>query len=191
MRNWRIVKLVHREIKALLKLSPWVLVSLFLAAVLWRTDLAAISGLFQSPATPTATSELPTPTQGPTELPTEEPTVAPTFTTVVTPTATLTPTQTTATPAPTIELTVTPTGTLATATPQISPTVEAEGTPDESGRYASEDTTLRFDWGVLFDSVALGLSYVWLCCGILLFLSIPVVFVLLSVASKRKQQEEE
>jgi hypothetical protein len=181
MRNRRIVKLVRRETKALLKLGPWVLVSLVLAAVLWRTDLAAISGLFQSPATPTATSEVPTAAPTPSEAPTELPTTAPT------PTATFTPTLTTVPPTPTIEVTLTPTETLATATPALSATVEA----DESGRYASEDATLRFDWGMLFDTVALGLSYLWLCCGILLFLSIPVVFVLLSVASKRKRQEEE
>jgi hypothetical protein len=44
---------------------------------------------------------------------------------------------------------------------------------------------------MLFDSLALLLSYAWLCCGGLLFLAIPLVFVVLWVASKRRQQQEE
>jgi hypothetical protein len=194
MEDRKIVKLVRREIRALLKLSPWVLVSLLFAAVLWHTDLAAFSGLFQSPATPTATSELPTPTETlaptetPTVAPTEEPTVAPAETTVVTPTETLVPTE--AVP-PTAENTATATTAPPSATPQPTATLASGATPDESQRYPDEGQQLKFDWGMLFDSVALGLSYVWLCCGILIFVSIPIIFVILWVMSKRRQQQEE
>jgi hypothetical protein len=44
---------------------------------------------------------------------------------------------------------------------------------------------------MLFDSLALGASYVWLCCGILLLLGIPAVFVALWAASKRRAEQEE
>jgi hypothetical protein len=44
---------------------------------------------------------------------------------------------------------------------------------------------------MLFDSVALLLSYLWLCCGGLLFLAVPLMFVILWVASRRRQEQEE
>jgi hypothetical protein len=178
-------KLLRREVGVWLKLSPWVLVSLLLAALLWRTDIAAVSGLFQSPQTPTATQP---PTVIPTELPTEVPAELPTE--VPTQVPTETPTQT---PLATPTYTSVPTGTLvpASATPVLSPTVEFEATPAGAERYPTEDTSLKFDWGVLFDSLALGISYAWLCCGILLFVSIPVVFVIVWVVSKRRQEQEQ
>jgi hypothetical protein len=86
-----------------------------------------------------------------------------------------------------------PTEATATVTPEASPTVEAtvEPTPDGSQRYADEDSNLKFEWGMLFDSVSLFLSYLWLCCGVLIFLAIPVVFIALWVAGKRRQPPEE
>jgi hypothetical protein len=188
MEKRKTVKLVRQEMRALLRLSPWVLVSLLLAAVLWRTDIAAISGLFQSVQSPvaTATTQPPTPiptlvpTQMPTVLATEAPTVAPTSTQVVTPTATLPPTET-----------ATPVVAPASPTPLTSPTAEPDATVEGSERYPGEDTSLKFDWGMLFDSVALGVSYIWLCCGILLLVSVPIVFVILWVMSKRQQQQQQ
>jgi hypothetical protein len=44
---------------------------------------------------------------------------------------------------------------------------------------------------MLFDSVALGLTYMWLCCGVLVLFGIPVVFVILWVASKRQAQAQD
>jgi hypothetical protein len=197
MEKPNIVKLVRRELRALLKLAPWMLVSLLLAAALWRTDTAAISGLFQSVQSPlpTATALPPTatpteaPTLAPTQAPTEASTVAPTVTEAIIPTATLTPTET-ATPMATATVTGTAT-VVPSATPLSSPSPTLDETPVDSGRYPGEDPTLRFDWGMLFDSVALGVSYVWLCCGVLLLLSIPVVFVILWVVSKRRKEQEE
>lgn len=193
MEKPNIVKLVQRELRALLKLAPWMLVSLLLAAVLWRTDTAAISGLFQSVQSPlpTATALPPTaiPTEAPTLVPTQASTVAPTVTEAITPTATLTATET-ATPTATATATGTAT-VMPSATPLSSPSPALDETPVDSGRYPGEDPTLRFDWGMLFDSVALGVSYVWLCCGVLLLLGIPVVFVILWVVSKRRKEQEE
>jgi hypothetical protein len=72
-----------------------------------------------------------------------------------------------------------------------STTVEATATPDERQRYAEEDSNLRFEWGMLFDSVALGLSYAWLCCGVLVLVAVPIVFLILWVAHRRRQQQRE
>jgi hypothetical protein len=78
-----------------------------------------------------------------------------------------------------------------TATPEPSPTGEAEATPDERARYPEGESNLEFEWGMLFDSLSLFLSYAWLCCGVLVFVAVPVFFIVLWVASKRRQQQEE
>lgn len=161
----------------MLKLIPWVLVSLLLAAVLWRTDLVATSGLFQSPATETPTAEATTP------APTDTPTQAPTETPTEIPTATPQPSETPVTPTPT-----------ETDTPIPSPTPDegqATQEPGEGGRYPDEDSNVAFEWGMLFDTVALAISRIWLCCGILILLGIPAGFLILWVASKRRGQQEE
>jgi len=179
---------LRRELRAVLRLAPWVLASLLLAAILWRTDLAAVSGLFQSPPTATVTSEPPTatPTEEPTAIPTDTPVVelptdAPTVelpTDTPPPTATQEPTAPPAQPTATLE---------PSATPEPTATTEAGS---EDTRY-DENADLAFDWGMLFDSVALGVSYLWLCCGILLLFAVPVVFAVLWVASKRREEPEE
>jgi hypothetical protein len=196
----------RHQVRSVFGLTPLLLISFLLATLLWHADLDASGGLFQSsPATPT---ELPTSTETaePSPAPTEsaEPS-APTETateTALTPDATEMPTPT-STPVPTEPPTATlpPTETAAptaTETP-LSPTATDTGLPatplttepPEGDRYAEEDSNLRFDWSLLFDSVALGLSYVWLCCGALVLLAVPVFFVVLWIAGKRREQQEE
>jgi hypothetical protein len=189
-----------QEARTLLKLSPWVICSLVLAAFLWTTDLAATAGLFQSPApkdTPTLVpTDLPTlpptveaatpvltatPVPEFTEIPTEVPTIPALATDTPPPTATPIQATDTPTPAPGMQTTASP-----TVTPAPSATLASDG-----DRYAEGDSNLRFEWGMLFDSVALGLSYVWLCCGSLVLLGIPTLFLVLWVASRRRRQGEE
>jgi hypothetical protein len=188
---------LRREVQALLKFVPWVLLSLLFVLMAWHADIAALSGLFQSSPVETATAPPPpnTPTPIPTRTPTDMP-VAPADATPVI-TATLTP-------SPTIEVTLTPTPTLTptltpTATPTLSPTdvLTTPATTEPTApleadtgwqRYPSDASNVSYQWGMLFDSVALGLSYVWLGCGILIFVTIPVAFAVLWVVSKRRQQ---
>ena len=176
MSKLEIVQLVRREVRALLKLSPWLLLCFLLAAVLWSADLTTTAGLFQSPPDSTPPAASGTPVES--------------ATAVVTPTLGLTPTLA---PPPTGDLTpaaepvVSPTVT--TVPSAIPPTDETAG--QESERYAEEDASLAFEWGMLFDSVALMASYAWLCCGALVFLAIPVFFVVLWVTARRRQQGEE
>ena len=218
MKKSDLVRWARQEVRAALKLGPLVLVALLVVALFWRTDLEANSGLFQSsPVQPTRVPTLqPTstattqPTQAPTTQPTQDatsqptqaPTTQPTQDATTQPTAPL-PTQTlppagtaelTPTQAPAVTDTPTPGDLPATITPVPSPTggaAVASPTPDGDQRYSGEDSNLQFEWGMLFDSLALFLSYTWLCCGGLLFLAIPLIFVVLWVASKRRQQQEE
>jgi len=197
---------VRREANAVLRLSPWVLGLLLLVALLWHPDLAATGGLFQSPqATPTPTpvpTLMPTPTteiqpsatataEGPPPTATEtgvSPPAPPTETPILAITATLVPTNPPTHTAVPTETPVLPTETLAPPTP-TSTLVSAE--QDGTERYAQEDSNLLFDWTMLFDSVALGLSYVWLCCGVLVLIGVPIFFIALWVAGRRREQGEE
>jgi len=180
---------LRHEIRALLRLSPVLLVLVTAVVMLWQVDLAATSGLLQSSPIATPTGLPATPTFGPPS--TLTPTVgipglvSPTVPVLLeTPTYAL-PTET-ATPSPTA--TVLP----STNTPAAPPATEPGGEPTGSQpeRYADENTGLRFDWGKLFDSTALLVSSIWLCCGVLLFLAIPVAFAVLWVVSKRQQERE-
>ena len=192
--------ILRREARGLLTLVPWVLVSLVVVALFRGADLAATAGLFQSspptePTTPvpTATVEAASPT------PTDTPIAAGTATEV--PTATMipaeTPTPESALPSPSAiptEPSATPTAT-PTATvvpPTMTPVPSATATLEEDrDRYSDGESELRFDWSMLFDSAALALTYVWLCCGVLVLVGIPVFFIVLWAAGRRRQQGEE
>lgn len=204
MRISEVIRWARRELGALVRLSPWIVASLLLAAGIWRTDLSATSGLFQSP--PTATTlpprSTPTPTQSPTVAPTDtpvsttEPSATPEPTTLPTEipaTATEVPVEPTEAPATETPAPVAPAGVQATDTPAPTATEERgeqEVEPDSEAQ-SPEDPNLEFDWGELFDALALGASYLWLGCGILLVLLLPFLFIALWVASNRRKQQEE
>jgi hypothetical protein len=202
MRKLEMVRRVRQEMRAALRLGPLALAALLVVALLWQSDTAALSGLFQSSPVDTPPPEPAPPTPSPTETSTAAPTDALTPTTepsqpvpVETPTLTVTETvvpEATLTSTPT--MTETPTEPSLTVTSTASPTGEPaspEPTPDERERYPEEDSNLKFEWSMLFDSVSLFLSYLWLCCGVLVFLAIPLFFIALWVASKRRRQPEE
>lgn len=204
---------LRQEARATLRLLPWVLVSLLAVALLWRMDLTATGGLFQSPGespietptsapTQTATVQANTPTATNTatveEIPTQTQTPLPTVTSLPSATPTSLPTMS---PSPTL---VTPTPTLATATvtPSLVPTTAVPPTPtrtvtatlsptDTGQRYAEEDSNLIFDTTLLIDSLALGLSYLWLACGVVILLGIPIFFVILWWVGKQRRQDQE
>lgn len=181
----------------MLRLSPLVLVSLAVMVIVWRTDSMAISGLFQSSPvetpqvlTPTATTEVQVTATSTLQatVAAETSTAAPTESVVPVETATEAPP--TALPSPTV--TEVPTELPPTDTPAASATAETaepESTVDENQRYPEGDSEFRFEWGMLFDSLALFFSYAWLFCGIILFLAVPLLFFLLWRASARRREE--
>jgi hypothetical protein len=179
MRDWMV-----QNFRVVTRLAPWFFGFLLLSVLFGGTDLTATTGLFQSPQdTPTPELATPIPIETPELLPTEtempiaEPTLEPTETPGPTETATELP--------PPTETAVAPTD-----TPPPPPTSTPEpALPEDGGRYAEGEANLRFDWTMLFDSLALGLAYVWLFCGILLFLIIPFFFFILWLATRRRQQQ--
>lgn len=167
----------------MLKLSPLVLASLLLAILLWSADSAAISGLLQvSPV------ESPSATTAPSDAASPEVTA----TAAITETAVPLETPTEALPTETVPP-------AATDGPEEPPAIDAPATPamgetdelgsEESLRYPEGESKLSYDWGMFFDAVALFFSYVWLICGILLFLGLPVLLYFLWRAAERQQQE--
>jgi hypothetical protein len=201
--------LLKSEAKATLRLLPGAFLALLLVAVLWRVDLAAIEGLFQSPppgggssdsplSTPTLIPTAAPPTRVPTQAPVPTSTPVPTqeLPTAILPTETPTPSATATevlpsdTPVTPTDTPLTPTRTSPTATP-VSPTPTLAASGEGGSRYPDDNSNLRFEWGMLFDSVALGLSYLWLCCGLLVLLAIPTFFLILWLAGKRRRQDEE
>jgi hypothetical protein len=183
-------------VRTVCQFGPWIVISLFLVAALGQADSAALAGLFQSPPTVTPTSEaLPTPAIEitPTLTPTLEAT--PTLTPTIEPTPTLAPTITPLPteapdlqPSPVIEPVEAP---VITATmPVDAGSEEGDSTPVR-GRYPDEGSDLEFEWGMLFDSMALGLSYVWLCCGVGFMLLLPLFFLALWVAVRRRRRRME
>ena len=158
-----------------------------MALFLWRADLLASTGLFQSPL-PTEPGVEPT-----------SPLPPPPDTPVITGTAPLTVTlEPTLPPEPTEAPTeIVPTATelpTATATSAPEPTATpapSEPTAEGRSRYADEDAGFVFEWGALIDSLALGVSYVWLCCGVFLLLLLPAFFIGLWAWSRRRRRPEE
>lgn len=188
---------MRRTGRAAARLAPWLLAAFMVSVVLWGADSAATPGLFQSGlATPVPPATLaPTLTAPPilsTDTPTATVEVTPTLPGVV-PTALLT---STVEPVLTVTSTAAPPPTPAPKLQETSAVPEAEGPTEpvptaEGQRYRQDEAGLRFDWAMLFDSLALGLSYGWLCCGIFLALGLPVVFAILWIRSKRRPPSDE
>jgi hypothetical protein len=197
MRCTELVVLAHRELRGRLRLLPWLCVALLIGLVLSHTNLASV-GLFQSivPTDPFQ-SVLPTPVETVTslpEVPSPTSTVAlPETTTVPTLPAEL-PTAEAPTPEPAQTATSQPLASPTEALPE-QPAVPEMATPAtaaataEEQRYPQEKADLRFDWPVLLDSLALGISYLWLVCGIVLLLVAIVVLAYLWLSSKGHLQK--
>jgi outer membrane biosynthesis protein TonB len=193
-----------RELRVAVRLVPCFLgLVLLLSAFFWRADLAATGGLFQSPQdTPTpepsardslfqSPQDTPTP-EPPTATPVETPVVVPEETEIVEPT---TPPEPSETPEPTATPTEPPTPTETPLPPTDTPLPPPTNTPEpvateDRGRYAEDEDNLRFEWGMLFDSLALGLAYIWLFCGFVLFVCIGGLLVVVWLVARRRQREQ-
>jgi hypothetical protein len=68
---------------------------------------------------------------------------------------------------------------------QQSPRAEfQEGNPDES-------PDMVLDQVELVDTIVVSGAYIWLCCGIGLFLLIPLVFLFLQIRGQLKMRRED
>lgn len=94
------------------------------------------------------------------------------------------PTQAPAAEAPTSP----PPTTAPPAEEQATPVPPPPPVPGEEVQPGSGSGEVIIDSGLLIDSILVYVSYAWLCCGILLFILIPIVFVGLYIwgAQRRK-----
>ena len=51
------------------------------------------------------------------------------------------------------------------------------------------ETEVVVDSGLLIDSVLVYVSYVWLCCGVIAFVSIPIIFLALYVWGSQRSRK--
>ena len=89
---------------------------------------------------------------------------------------------------PAAEVPTLPPPTTAPAAEQATPVPPPPRVPGEETQPGSGSGEVIIDSGLLIDSILVYVSYAWLCCGILLFILIPIVFVGLYVwgAQRRK-----
>ena len=160
---------------------------LLLAALLLAVGLALHSekvsadALFQSETASPTTGPI-TATAGITETPFLPPLITPT--TPIAPTNTPSPTAT-----PTRSPTPEPT---ASWTPIPSPTASPEPANTAPRRhYVRGDSNIVIQWGMLIDSLALGISYAWLIGGILVGVGLPILLIVLWVRTRRRRSAQE
>ena len=172
-------KLASRKSRALpalmVALATWVLLAILLLAVGFavRGEPAEAHALFQSETASPATGQI-------------------TATAAITPTDTPAPTDTPTPPPPTPEPTATWTATPPpTATPLPTDTPQAETSAAARRHYVRGDSNVTFQWGMLIDSLALGISWAWLVLGILIGAGLPILFLVLWVKTRRRRPAQE
>jgi cytoskeletal protein RodZ len=167
---------------SVLRLIPWLLLAVLMAVLLWHTQALATAGLFQSVLPTPTTSASPTSESATPGMPTP---TAPSLT--VTPTPTETSAVATSTPQ------ATPSA-MPTALPNASPLPTALATSAAasagSQRYPESEADLRFSWRTLIDSLAVAFSYVWLACGIVVFVLFLCVLVLRWLRGRRSTRAQ-
>jgi hypothetical protein len=178
-RRWRDI--------ATLKTVWWLLLVGLVVALLLGGGTAAADRLFQSPPTDTVAPS-PTSPSTSTPTPTSQDTPGP-------PTATLEPSQTASPAAPTAdtptpEASPTDVESVVPAPDTLTPTAPPAATEPSPGsdRYTPSEGELVFDWRLLVDTLILGLSWSWLCCGVLLLVAIPVGVAVIYVVNRRRQE---
>jgi hypothetical protein len=175
----------------ILALGAWLLLAALLLAVglAVHSEEASANALFQG--------ETASPTTGPitaTAAITETPFLPPLITTTATmtptdtPPSTATPTEPPPTPEPTATWTPTP---LPTALPEPTATAQTGASSTARRHYVRGDSNVVIQWGMLVDSLALGISWAWLVVGIFVGVGLPILLVALWVRARRCQSEQE
>jgi hypothetical protein len=74
----------------------------------------------------------------------------------------------------------------------MQPTAEPLSTPEapagDRRRYVEGESPIIFQWDMLIDSLALAVSYAWLCCGVVAIVGLPVMFVVLWVMGTNRRR---
>ncbi len=186
---------VWRKVRAILPLLPLVALAWGLALVVYQGDQGAwASPLFQSPVQPEVPPTRPAPekvlpptVQRPTPAPIPSPTPPPPP-----------PTQPPVQPVQQVEPIVPPPDQPAPVQqPTLPPPAEQQAQPQPPApppppaQDSSAPPEIVIDSGLLIDSILVYISYAWLCCGVLAFILIPVIFLALYVLGIRRAKNSE
>lgn len=187
---------VQRNVRAILSLLPFMFLAGCVALAVYQGDERAwASSLFQSPVQPEAPAPtrpapekvLPPTVQRPTPAPVPSPTPPP-------------PTQPPPVqPVQQVEPVIPPPEQPAPVQQPTQPPVEQPAQPQISAPPAppppaqdnSAPPEIVIDSGLLIDSILVYISYAWLCCGVLAFILIPVIFLALYVLGIRRSRNSE
>jgi len=169
----------------ILALAAWLLLALVLLAVGLAVHGEQASALVQSETASPATGSI-TATAGTLEMPVLPPLITPTVTVAPTdtPAPTAAPTQPPPTPEPAASWTPTP-------LPEPINTAQTGASSQTRRHYVRGDSNVVFQWGMLVDSLALGISYAWLAGGILVGVGLPILFVVLWIRTRRRRPARE
>lgn len=179
-----ILAYLRRNMKTATPLVPLITLAMIISSILLQSDgLVSASQLFQSPVSPVQEqSQKPTPEK---VLPPSEPIPAK-------PTPVPLPTQPPATQPPVppepVELPTQPPqpeptqpAAQPTETPTAPPPIVDVPSPAQPAPAYPGGAEIVIDSGLLIDSLLVYVAYAWLCCGVLIFIMIPIGFLLLYV----------
>jgi len=183
---------MRRNLAATLILLPLLLVSLLLTSALFAGQGGvSASQVFQSPVQPP-----PAPTQPrlPPKVPAPPKVPRPTQNQPLAPTPTQPQKAAPSAPAPTQPI---PTATQAQLPAQPAPTTQPTPKRPEAATAAKpkpepvnpDESEVVVDSGLLIDSILVYISYVWLCCGVIAFISIPIIFLALYVWGSQQSKK--
>jgi len=168
----------------ILALAVWLLLAALLVAagLAVHSEQASADLLFQSETASPTTGPI-TATASITDTPFLPPliTSTATITPTETPSPTATPTQPPPTPEPTASWTPTPPP---TATPEPVNTTQTGASSQTRRHYVRGDSNVVIQWGMLIDSLALGISYAWLAIGVLVGVGLPILLIVLWFRTK-------
>ena len=75
--------------------------------------------------------------------------------------------------------------------PPVEPQPYQSRERDETDDEAGGESNFILDQAELIDTVVVSTAYVWLCCGFILLLLIPLVFIFLQIRGRSKINKEE
>lgn len=188
-----VYRYLRQNIRTIVTLLPLIALALGISLVVYQGDrIVLASPLFQSPVEPGVEAPpeppadrpkpekvLPPAEQRPTPIPIPSPTSPPPAEEAV-PVAPVMPDQ----PSPDQQLAQPPAPDQ--PPPDQQPIPPPPEPPPPPGQTELGQPEMVIDSGLLIDSILVYISYAWLCCGVIIFVMIPVVFLVLYVLGVRR-----
>lgn len=183
---------LRQNIRTIATLLPLIVLTLCISLVVYKGDGTVLaSQLFQSPVEP----EEGVPPKPPQEKPKPEKVLPPT---VQRPTPVPIPSPTSPPPQPQPAEQAAPTVPTVPPAPDQPPPEQQQAQPQAPvptlpaapppAQVELVQSEMVIDSGLLIDSVLVYISYAWLCCGVIAFVMIPIVFLVLYILGVKRSR---